>query len=153
MPVVFQKIVKRADARRNHDPDHAPSNVLYVFGDNIARVGYGGQAGELRDEPNAVGVATKYSPSSYFGEEPAQVLAQRRVIDEDMKPLFEHVKLGGVVVWPADGIGTGLASLPDKAPSTFEHIEQKLAALVRVARLFDRGATQARVDREAEPHL
>lgn len=145
MPVLFQKVYKREDARRN-------PQVLYVFGDNVRRVGRGGQAAELRDEPNAVGVATKYSPAECFGDEPAQVIAQNRVIDEDMKPLFFHLVKGGIVVWPTDGIGTGLAGLPTYAPRTFDHIQQKLAALIRVGKLFEQDGSELAMQ-EAGPHL
>lgn len=131
MPVLFQKIVKREDLRRN-------PQVLYVFGDNVQRIGLGGQAGEMRREVNAVGVVTKYSPRDYFGEDPAEVATQNRMIDQDMKPLFEKVSRGGIVVWPADGIGTGLADLPRVAPSTFAYLNQKLAALLKAADLFDK---------------
>ena len=133
MPVIFQKIIKREDLRRNPD-------VLYVFGDNLVRVGMGGQAGEMRHERNAVGVATKASPSAYFREDTASTIAQKRAIDEDMKPLFVKVNQGGIVVWPSDGIGTGLSDLPNKAPSTFDHIENKLTALLRIAHLHSKEA-------------
>ena len=145
MPLLFQKTYVREDARRN-------PQVLYVFGDNVLRVGRGGQAFALRDEPNAVGVATKYSPNECFGNEPAQVIAQNRIIDEDMKPLFEQLVKGGIVIWPTDGIGTGLAGLPTYAPRTFDHIQKKLAALIRVGKLFDRGDVDA-ATREAASHL
>lgn len=139
MPVLFQKMIHREDLRRNQD-------VLFVFGDNIIRKGMGGQAGAMRGEPNAVGVATKLRPSlhpeAYFGEEPEQVLAQKRVIDEDMKPLFDKVKAGGIVVWPADGIGTGLSELPQRAPTTFEYMEQKLAALIKTGLMFSKENSQ-----------
>jgi hypothetical protein len=131
MPVIFQKMVDREDLVRNRD-----LGVLYVFGDNVQRVGFGGQARAMRGEKNAVGVATKYSPRDCFGEDPAQVEAQNRIIDEDMKPLFAHVKTGGIVVWPADGIGTGLADLPNKSPSSFAYLNQKLAALLKAADAF-----------------
>jgi hypothetical protein len=147
MPVIYQKMIYRDDARRNHD-----AGVLYVFGDNVARVGYGGQARELRDEPNAVGVATLKAPGILFEDDAASVLAQKRVIDEDMKPLFAHVMRGGTVVWPSDGIGTGFANLPVASPETFAHVEAKHEALRRVGRLFDKGrATEA--EAEAERHL
>lgn len=139
MPVIFQKFYKREDARRNYDPDRPLETVLYVFGDNVKREGRGGQAAEMRDEPNAVGVATKYAPWQCFGETPAEIAAQKRIIDRDFRPLFEHVRRGGIVVWPTDGIGTGLARLPELAPTTYDYIEAKLAALIRVSRLFDRG--------------
>lgn len=131
MPVLFQKMVDREDLRRN-------PKVLYVFGDNVQRVGLGGQARAMRGERNAVGVATKYSPQHCFGEDPAEVEAQNKVIDKDMKPLFAKVKAGGVVIWPTDGIGTGLADLPVKSPSTFAYLNEKLAALLKAADMFDR---------------
>lgn len=131
MPVLFQKMVDREDLRRN-------PQVLYVFGDNVQRVGLGGQARAMRGERNAVGVVTKYSPSDYFGEDPAEVMTQNRMIDQDMKPLFDKVNRGGIVVWPADGIGTGLADLPRVAPSTFAYLNQKLAALLKAADLFSK---------------
>jgi hypothetical protein len=144
MPLIFQKVYKREDARRNPE-------VLYVFGDNVRRVGFGGQAQEMRREPNAIGVATKYSPYECFGNAPEETIAQNRIIDIDMKPLFDHLKNGGVVIWPTDGIGTGLAGLPTYAPDTFEYVQQKLAALIRVAKLFDKGRI-AEAEAEAESH-
>lgn len=149
MPVGYAKRYYREDARRNPE-------WLYVFGDNVVRRGRKGQALEMRGEPNAVGVCTKYypgiDPDDYFGEEPAQVIAQKRSIDNDMKRLFIHVKNGGVVIWPSDGIGTKLAKLPERAPSTFAYIEQKLAALIRVGKLFDRGECDA-ANWEAQGHV
>lgn len=134
MPVIFQKVIKRGDLMRN------PS-VLYVYGDNVTRKGMKGQAAEMRWEGNAVGVRTKYSPGSHFVEQQAATIAQKRMIDEDFKRLFEHVKTGGVVIWPTDGIGTGYAELPIRAPTTFEYLEAKLAALIVAADLFKPGAT------------
>jgi hypothetical protein len=132
--LLFQKMVDREDLRRN-------AHVLYVFGDNVRRVGFGGQARAMRGERNAVGVATKYSPAQCFGDSPAEIEAQNRIIDADMKPLFEHLKAGGIVVWPTDGIGTGLADLPHKAPETFDYLQQKLAALIKTAAMFEKGTT------------
>lgn len=128
MPVLFQKVIMRQDARRN-------PTVLYVFGDNVIHKGFFGQARELRNEPNAVGIRTKYTPNQYFAEASAETIAQTRMIDQDMKRLFEHVKHGGIVVWPADGVGSGAARLTIEAPSTFEHLEAKLAALLEVDKL------------------
>jgi hypothetical protein len=137
MPVLFQFHVVREDLCRNR-------GVLYTFGDNTARRGYGGQAKQMRGEPNAVGVRVKYAPSmestAFFGEEPAEIIAQQRMIDEDFKRLFEHVKAGGVVIWPTRGIGTERAELPARAPSTFDYIKLKLAALLKAAELFHKEA-------------
>lgn len=131
MPVIFQKAICREDLIRNRQ-------VLYVFGDNVERKGLGGQARHMRHEPNAVGVATKYTPYSFFSEDPGDVVTQNRIIDEDMKRLFEKVKAGGVVVWPASGIGVLRAELAERAPSTWDHLQQKLAALLKAADLFSK---------------
>lgn len=129
MPVIFQKFIKREDARRN-------PFVLYAFGDNVARKGYGGQAAELRGEKNAVGVRTKYTPGEmYFVEAPQETEAQKKMIDQDMRRLFDHVKQGGIVVWPSDGIGTKRARLEIQAPTTFQYLQDKLEALILAARV------------------
>ena len=52
MPVIFMSSITR-EFVRNH-PD-----FIFVFGDNLAKKGLGGQAREMRGEPNAVGIATK----------------------------------------------------------------------------------------------
>jgi hypothetical protein len=58
-------MIYRRDLRANPES-------LYLFGDNTKRVGIGGQAREMRGEPNAVGIATKNAPGSY----PATVQVQ-----------------------------------------------------------------------------
>jgi len=131
MPVIFQKHIDREDLRRN-------PRVLYVFGDNMIKKGYKGQAYEMRGEPNAVGVATKFTDYSHYTNDPVDVVHQNQRIDEDMRRLFSHVKAGGVVVWPSHGIGTGLAELAKNAPDTDEYLRQKLAALIKAAALFEK---------------
>lgn len=132
--VIFQKIILNEDLRRSYA---SGLPLLYVFGDNVKRVGMGGQAKEMRYEPNAVGVATLNAPGVFYREDPASVDAQNRTIDRDMKPLFDHVKKGGIVIWPADGIGTGLARLPQASPSTFAYLEDKLGALIKIGKIFN----------------
>ena len=103
-------------------------DTLFVFGDNIARKGYGGQAAEARDEPNAVGIPTKHFPSSYaaafFSDDDFNEVAP--IIDAEFLRLTQH---HGKVVWPADGIGTGLARLHETAPKIHRHIERRLLEL------------------------
>lgn len=126
MPVLRQTRIYRADLRAN------PS-VLYLFGDNAARYGRGGQASEMRGEPNAVGVRTKrlpsMDPSAFFRDDPASVVAQVAMIDEDLAPVFAHARRGGVVVVPADGLGTGLSRLATSSPRTAAYLEAALARL------------------------
>ena len=56
MPLIFKDRITRKDLQSHPE-------TLFVFGDNEARVGMGGQAKECRGERNAVGVATKRGPS------------------------------------------------------------------------------------------
>ena len=53
--VIYQHRIYRSDLVENRE-------CFYVFGDNLRREGLGGQAGEMRGEPNAIGVATKHAP-------------------------------------------------------------------------------------------
>ncbi len=43
------------------DMVRAEPDARFVFGDNVEREGFGGQAAAMRGEPNAIGVATKWS--------------------------------------------------------------------------------------------
>jgi hypothetical protein len=106
--------------------------VLFVFGDNMARVGYGGQAREARGEPNTVGIPTKVSPSDYFYDdhfdEAKEQIVQAFVI------LAQHLRAGHDVVWPFDGVGTGLARLSETAPTIFAGLEDCKQGLFHMAK-------------------
>ena len=121
------KTVSKQDRIYRSDVKSNP-NTLYVFGDNDARKGYGGQAATMRGERNAVGIRTKALPetgeNAYWSDKTYE--ENIRKIDEDMAPLFAHT---GPVVIPSDGIGTGRAQLARRAPKTFEYLQSKLAEL------------------------
>jgi hypothetical protein len=107
MPVVRRKWITREMLRA--EPD-----TLFVFGDNLKRVGLGGQAKEMRGEPNAIGLPTKRSPWDYLSDADfGEVEAASR---NDIARLAVHIRENRTVVWPEDGIGTGLAKLQEKAP-------------------------------------
>lgn len=116
--MIYQSRIYRADLQANPD-------IIYVFGDNAQRYGRGGQAGEMRGEPNAVGIATKwdirgkdsdfYSDSNWEG-----CTAQIR---EDWLPVYHHLQNGGIVVCPLDGLGTGLSELPTRAPRVYRYLQ------------------------------
>lgn len=118
MPIIYQGWIARADLQRN-------PKALYVFGDNVQRQGMGGQAGAMRGEPNAVGVATKYLPTmedeAFFTDE--KLSEQKEILTKDLRPIIKHLKKGGVVIWPLDGIGNGLSEVPARAPKTWAFME------------------------------
>ena len=118
MPILFQHRIYRSDLK--HNPD-----VKYLFGDNEARKGLGGQARECRGEPNAIGIATKIKPSrgedAFWSDADYERCAA--IVKSDFEPALEHLKSGGILVCPSDGLGTGLSELSTRAP--------RLLALIR----------------------
>lgn len=124
MPVIKQKMIYREDLQANPD-------ALYLFGDNADRAGYGGQAREMRDEENALGVRTKWTTEmtrkAFFSDDDAEECMQ--MIDEDLDPAIDHLKAGGIVVIPTDGLGTGLSKLPEKAPQVYAFLVERLEQL------------------------
>ena len=127
MPVVLQKVIRRADLRAN-------PHTLYAFGDNLEARGKGGQAREMRGEPNAVGIPTKRAPSMREGAflVDADLERVRAVADKAFARLVRHLEAGGTVCLPADGIGTGLAQLQQRAPAVWAYVNGRIEALKRL---------------------
>lgn len=124
--VIRQKHYTRAEIQSNRDR-------LYVFGDNVSTLGRGGQAKECRGEPNTVGIPTKWHPTmdeAAFFDDSALDKVKRR-IQHEFRTLEAHLVSGKDVVWPADGVGTGLAQLPRRAPAVAAFIERCLRHLAR----------------------
>lgn len=103
----------------------AEPDTLFVFGDNMQRRGLGGQAREMRGEPNAVGIPTKRAPSMLFDAffDDSDLPKALPEIEAAFRRLREHAMTGGKIVWPADGIGTGMAELAKRAPLIWKLIE------------------------------
>lgn len=120
MSLRLQQWIVRADLQR--EPD-----VLFVFGDNEGRYGLGGQAREMRGEPNAVGIATLKAPGVFWTDDEAA--RQCAVIDADMEPLFGALRDGISVVFPVDGVGSGLADLERRSPRTWAHLQHRISEL------------------------
>lgn len=130
MPVIFQKFIYREDCQANPD-------VLYVFGDNTLRRGLGGQAGSMRGEPNAVGVATKWEPGmdvgDFFRDDDFDECVA--IIEEDLKPVVRALEHGEIVVIPLDGLGTGLSQLPERAPKIDQYLKGRIHQLTKITSL------------------
>ncbi len=127
MPLLFQQRITRAELRRN--PDR-----LYVFGDNLERIGYGGLARECRGEPNAIGVPTKRASSmdyaAFFTNEDYDVWvkAAQPAWDRIEKAVLE----GKTVLFPKAGLGTGLSQLGQRAPRISGANESLIQALQKL---------------------
>jgi hypothetical protein len=124
MPLLYMKRYTRAFIREHPD-------WLFVFGDNFVRKGYGGQAAEARDEPNAIGIPTKRYPTwediAYLGNEDFEIWEQKSRLDRQQIEIA--LREGKIVVWPLDGIGSGRAKLAEKAPDIAEAVEEWLKHL------------------------
>src|SRR4029077_13986517 len=114
----------------------AARDTIFVCGDNMLGQGRGGQAG-IRDESNAPGIPNKWKPSmhlsAFFSDAClAPGSPARTQIDQQITALRLLLRSGSKISLPADGIGTGLAELPRRAPALHAYIEQQLAGLSRL---------------------
>lgn len=99
---------------------------VFVFSDNMIGKGKAGQA-VIRDFDNAIGIPTKRAPSmdqsAFFSdkedEKAAMVFALNRVLIQ--------MKEGKTVVFPSDGLGTGLAKMEEKSPHLFTALHAMIA--------------------------
>ena len=107
-----------------------PKN-LYIFGDNTIRIGMAGQA-QIRKCKNSTGLATKLHPGmdekNFMSDE--NYNEHCMIIDKDIQKIikvFENQNNGyEKIVFPIDGLGTGLSMLPQKAPKVFNFLCVKL---------------------------
>lgn len=119
------QFITREYVRANRDK-------LFVFGDNLERKGYGGQAAAMRGEPNAIGIPTKMSPSykreAFFSDEEFE--QNKATIDLAIARILRAVTdtIRAIVI-PSDGFGTGRAQLDKQAPRTFAYLKERLAEL------------------------
>lgn len=116
---------------RRFDPDTCRKfpHALFVFGDNMAGKGTGGQA-IIRYESNAIGIPTKWRPGTadrdYFCDLDLGGIVRQRILGRfaNLRQALLHDR---DVIWPRDGIGTGLAQLKKRAPAVLAFIiQQKL---------------------------
>lgn len=111
---------------------HNP-NRLYVFGDNLIRIGKGGQAC-IRDEINSYGIATKRTPSmdnqAFFGDR----VDEANALLNDIHGLLVVCDSGDfdTIVLPGDKFGTGLAKMEEKSPKLFVWLHETLSLLLDV---------------------
>lgn len=141
MPIVYLPHISRAMVR-------ADRATLYVFGDNFAGEGFGGQAAEMRGEPNAVGIPTKRrparAPDAYLTDD--DLPRFKRSAAAAFARLADHLRAGGDIVWPADGIGTGRAELAERAPRVWSALERARARLEAIVIVQERSEAPFHTD-------
>lgn len=119
--IILKDFITRKDLADNKDK-------IFLFGDNDLRIGFGGQAKQMRGEKNSIGIRTKKAPSmgtdSFYTDDELEENIKK--IDED----FLKIPKDKDIVIPSGGIGTGLAMLNIKAPKTFEYLQNKIKKLI-----------------------
>ena len=114
-----------------YTPDYLRKHpdIIFVFGDNLSRVGKGGQA-IIRNEPNAIGLVSKrtpdHSPTAYMTGTPTDYNA----INADLSRIEELALSGKQLVFPAAGIGTRLARRQTTAPDLLAYIDSEISKLI-----------------------
>ncbi len=102
-----------------------PQNI-YIFGENQLQQGTnhkgGGQA-IIRNCENSFGFCTKTSIAVYWNDRDYNFNVYQ--IEQDIKALKELSK-NYTLVFPYNGLGTGLSALPQKAPKTFLYLSKRL---------------------------
>lgn len=112
----------------------ANPNFTFVFGDNCQRHGKGGQAA-IRDEPNAMGLATKWAPATraedYFDDDDIDLIAP------DIIRVLVLAQTRDVIIPFSDRVelGTGLSQLPERAPALYAVLSQIFTDAIPVAEL------------------
>ena len=129
MTLYIKKHITRAYVKKNLE-------TIFLFGDNMQRTGFGGQAREMRGEPNTQGVPTKWSPYSmdpaYFTD--ADLPKVQKFLDFPFDVAIAWLKAGREVCIPADGLGTGLAQLDKRAPAIWSYINLNINQLYQAAK-------------------
>lgn len=124
MPLLAQKMIYRSDLQANR-------HVIYVFGDNLERAGNGGQAKEMRGEPNAFGIPTKrkplFSEDAYLTDDDYEIM--EKVFDECFSKIHNWLSEDRIIVFPSDGIGSGYALLEEKAPKIWKLLQDHTTQL------------------------
>jgi hypothetical protein len=115
MPIIYVDFITRTMVQEN-------PNCYFVFGDNTTRKGFGGQAKEMRGEPNTIGVCTKRTPNML----PSSFFSGSKEDWEIMKSDILKIKMkldeGFSVFVPSAGLGTERAMLREKAPKMYKYL-------------------------------
>lgn len=124
MKVIFKVNIIRAYLREHPD-------WIFLFGDNIEEKGLGGQAGEMRGEPNAVGIPTKWKPTmrsdAFFSDDDFSIVKPAIDAAFHLAAVKACQRAGVIVVPPL--IGTGRAKLDKVAPLIFDYMWDKICGL------------------------
>lgn len=113
-------------------------HCLFVYGDNDAKIGRGGQA-IIRDEKNTIGIPTKKYPArqvySYYTD--TELETNKFKIDSAILNIIQNSKGYQYIVLPSERFGSGLSELPTRAPMTYKYLQMRVSQLEKYYNLED----------------
>ena len=117
MNVIYADELTIQKCRAN--PEH-----IHAVGDNLDGYGTAGQAC-IRKEPNAFGIPTKRYPSMEAGSFFTDKECERQHILKALRELYVLGK-NRTIVFPTNGIGTGMANMSRSSPKLFAEMNEIL---------------------------
>lgn len=96
---------------------------LFIFGDNLAGYGTAGQA-VIRRESNSFGIPTKRYPSMKAGSFFTDRACEREHVLKALRELYTYRRR--TIVFPRNGIGTGMAKMDQTSPLLFSEMNDIL---------------------------
>lgn len=107
--------------------------TLFVFDDNMQRISPSSQAATLREEPNVIGLPTRWhpgnDPSAFFFDDDWQSNGIFQTISDAFDRIERALIEGRNVVLPSNGFGVGPADLPRRAPMVHAFISARILEL------------------------
>jgi hypothetical protein len=102
-------------------------NKLYIFGDNTFRDGTGGQA-QIRNCDNSFGICTKWAPNTSDGAYFIDSINCLEIVEKDISELlkFKRGNMYTEIIFPWDGLGSGLSKMPEKCPLLYRRLNKLL---------------------------
>ncbi len=99
---------------------------IFVFDDNLVGRGKAGQA-IIRDFPNTMGIPTKRLPSMDDDAFFSDTAEEQNVVLRAINSVHKELVGGKTIIFPRDGLGTGLGETATRSPRIFEIIHQLIA--------------------------
>ncbi|NQY32869.1 MAG: hypothetical protein HRT56_06830 [Coraliomargarita sp.] len=109
----------RDDLRANRD-------LVFVYGDNVAREGQRGLARQMRGEPNAHPISISWTPFEPFTHASAPDAIEH--ISKDLEAL--QARTPKLIVWPLGGLVPEFLTFPDELHQHLRTQAKKRFALV-----------------------
>lgn len=109
---------------------------MFIFGDNLIRIGTGGQACIRHSSTkNTFGIPTKKYPgmtypNDFFIDEEYSENCRHILSAFESLPLDNYKELA----LPKNGLGTGLARMPEYCPKTFDFLNKCMRRLKKYAK-------------------